>query len=152
MPPAAHAPLVGRARAVTALQDAFERARRGRGGALAIVGEAGIGKSRLVRDVTSGAGAVHEGRCIALGGEPLRHAALVDLLRNAGPTEGTLAGATTEQLLERMLGLVDFGTEELPIILVVEDVHWADRATCEVLMVLALQARGFRKLERWWCR
>jgi len=137
VPPAAHAPLVGRARAVTALQDAFERARRGRGGALAIVGEAGIGKSRLVRDVTSGAGAVHEGRCIALGGEPLRHAALVDLLRNAGPTEGTLAGATTEQLLERMLGLVDVGTEELPIILVVEDVHWADRATCEVLMVLA---------------
>ena len=113
---------------------------RGRGGALAIVGEAGIGKSRLVRDVTSGAGAVHEGRCIALGGEPLRHAALVDMLRNAGPPEGTLAGATTEQLLERMLGLADVGTEELPIILVVEDVHWADRATCEVLMVLARHA------------
>ena len=137
MLPAAHAPLVGRARAVATLQEALERARRGRGGALAIVGEAGIGKSRLVRDVTAGAGTVHEGRCIALGGEPLRHAALVDLLRSAGPAEGTLAGATTEQLLERMLGLVELGTEEAPIVLVVEDVHWADRATCEVLMVLA---------------
>ncbi len=134
------APLVGRDRAAATLHDVLEQAGRGRGGAAIVVGEAGIGKSRLVRHVTADVGTVYEGRCIALGGEPLRHAALVDVLRSAGPRDAALAGATTEQLLEQLLGVVDRHGDAVqpePLVLVVEDVHWADRATCEVLMVLA---------------
>ena len=140
MLPAAHAPLVGRARAVATLHDGLEQAGRGRGGAAVVVGEAGIGKSRLVRHVTADAGTVYEGRCIALGGEPLRHAALVDVLRSAGPAEGTLGRARPRSSCSNSCSASSTATatEAAPDrSLVVEDVHWADRATCEVLMVLA---------------
>jgi DNA-binding CsgD family transcriptional regulator/tetratricopeptide (TPR) repeat protein len=148
-PLSAHSPLVGRAAALAKLAALLDDARHGRGSAVAVVGEAGIGKSRLVREARArtGAGAtVLEGRCVALGGEPLRHAALLDLLRGAAQTRGAvaanLAGAATEALLERLLELVDAAPAGAPLILVIEDVQWADRATCEVVMVLARRVTG----------
>ena len=76
------------------------------------------------------------GGCVALGDEPLRHAALIELLRAASQQrEGeeaaaTVAGLATEQLLERLLTLVDDIDTSAPAILVVEDLHWADQGTC----------------------
>ena len=61
-------PLVGRERELELLLDAFERAKEGQGQAISIVGEAGVGKSRLLyefkdtvakRDIT-----FLEGRCL----------------------------------------------------------------------------------------
>jgi DNA-binding CsgD family transcriptional regulator/tetratricopeptide (TPR) repeat protein len=131
---------VGREKATEAVTDLLRRAQGGSGGTVAVTGEAGIGKSRLVAELVrdaAGRGARSiEGRCVALGGEPLRHAALAEILRSAGPSGGT-AGATTEVVLERLLELLDEATPSSPIVLVVEDLHWADRATCEALMVVA---------------
>jgi DNA-binding CsgD family transcriptional regulator/tetratricopeptide (TPR) repeat protein len=131
---------VGRERATEVIGDLLRRAQGGAGGTVVVTGEAGIGKSRLVADVlrdAAGRGArALEGRCVALGGEPLRHAALAEILRSGGTSSGT-AGATTEVLLERLLELLDEATPSSPIVLVVEDLHWADRATCEALMVVA---------------
>lgn len=109
-----------------------------------VTAEAGLGKTRLVRELRAEAEArqtrVLEGRCVAVGGEPLRHAALLELARSAaasGDDGGSSAGATTEELLERVLGIVERASAATPLLVVIEDVHWADRATCEVLMVLA---------------
>lgn len=52
----ANARIVGRADAQARLARAWEEARAGRGGAIALVGDAGIGKSRLARDVLDRAG------------------------------------------------------------------------------------------------
>ena len=136
--------LVGRARELGALRDRLDRATAGRGGAVLVTGEAGVGKSRLAREVAADAAdrgfRVLEGRSIAVGARPLRRAALVDLLRESGT--GSTAGESTEALLEHVLALVDRATPAEPRLLVVEDVHWADRATCEVLMVLARHVAG----------
>jgi DNA-binding CsgD family transcriptional regulator/tetratricopeptide (TPR) repeat protein len=141
------APLVGRDRQAQVLRDLVASARDGRGGSVIVSGEAGIGKSRLVADVTRHAAAhgvtVLEGRCVALGDDPMRHAALVELLRDSRRSDGPaaqradLADVTTERLLEQLLVVVDQGRPGSPVLIVVEDLHWADRATCEVLMVLA---------------
>ncbi|HEV7759463.1 MAG TPA: BREX system ATP-binding domain-containing protein, partial [Acidimicrobiales bacterium] len=144
--------LVGRAREIAALRDRLDRAAAGRGAAVLVTGEAGIGKSRLAREMSAQATdrgwRVVEGRCVAVGSEPLRRAALLDMLRSpaAGPGgangAGGLAAASTEELLERVLTLVDAASPAQPLLLLVEDLHWADRATCEVVMVLARHVAG----------
>lgn len=134
--------LVGRARELAALQDRLDRAAGGRGSAVLVTGEAGIGKSRLARELAAAAvdrgWEVVEGRCVAVGAESLRRAALLEILRSAAPAS-TWAAASTEELLEQILALVDGASTATPRLVVVEDLHWADRATCEVLMVLARQ-------------
>ncbi len=64
-------PLVGRARELEALQDAFERAREGSGQVVFLVGEAGLGKSRLLHEFRRRlAAAPHlwiEGHCASYG-------------------------------------------------------------------------------------
>src|SRR5688500_819435 len=136
--------LVGRARELDTLRDRLDRTAAGRGGAVLLTGEAGVGKSRLAHEVLADAAQrgwrTVEGRCVAVGSRPLRRAALLDLLRSAG-TPG-LAGSSNEVLLEHVLGLVARAGPATPVLLVVEDVHWADRATCEVLMVLARHVAG----------
>jgi predicted ATPase/DNA-binding CsgD family transcriptional regulator len=141
LPPAVGGPsLIGRARELGALRDRLDRAANGRGSAVLVTGEAGIGKSRLTRELAADARdrgwAIAEGRCVAVGGEPMRRAALLDLLRTPGSPQ-TTSGASTEELLERVLALVDTASSPTPLLVIVEDLHWADRATCEVLMVLA---------------
>jgi class 3 adenylate cyclase/tetratricopeptide (TPR) repeat protein len=62
-------PLVGRERELELLLDTFERARTGRGQAISIVAEAGVGKSRLLYEfrkaVTSENVVFLEGRCLS---------------------------------------------------------------------------------------
>ena len=65
------APLVGRKRELAALRRAYEEAREGRRPRLiAVVGEPGIGKTRLVRELVAGVGdeaTVLVGRCVSYG-------------------------------------------------------------------------------------
>jgi DNA-binding CsgD family transcriptional regulator/tetratricopeptide (TPR) repeat protein len=130
--------LVGRDAALRTLRDRWERACDGHGGAVLVTGEAGVGKSRLVLELMHHASATATtltGHCVAVGGEPLRHAALVDVVRASGADVGPAATASTGALLELVRTAMDDAPG--PLLLVVEDLHWADRATCEVLMVLA---------------
>ena len=82
--------LVGREREVAALWDCFEKARAGQGQMVFIVGEPGIGKSRLVyelrRRVGDQAGWL-EGRCVSFGRSIPFHP-VIDLLRRRLGIEG----------------------------------------------------------------
>jgi tetratricopeptide (TPR) repeat protein len=78
-------PFVGRERELELLLDGFERARAGRGQAFSIMGEAGVGKSRLLyefrkaianEDVT-----FLEGRCLSYGSSVAYHP-IIDLLKS----------------------------------------------------------------------
>ncbi|HEV3310727.1 MAG TPA: AAA family ATPase, partial [Chloroflexota bacterium] len=71
MPPA---PFVGRVREMAALQDLWERAQAGEGQLVSIVGEPGVGKSRLVAEFVSRASEdvtarLAQGRCLSYGQE-----------------------------------------------------------------------------------
>ena len=76
-------PFVGRERELGALVDAFERARAGQGQVAFLVGEAGIGKSRLLLELrrrVADDAAWQEGHCLSFGKTMTFHP-LVDLLR-----------------------------------------------------------------------
>src|SRR4029079_14913729 len=49
---------------------------------------------------------------------------------------------STEEMLERLLGLLDAVEVAASLLLVVEDVHWGDRSTCEILTVLTRHVAG----------
>ena len=77
-------PFVGRQRELELLLDGFERSREGRGQAISIVSEAGIGKSRLLYEfrkaVTNEDVTFLEGRCLSYSRNVAYHP-IVDILK-----------------------------------------------------------------------
>jgi len=78
-------PLVGRERELELLLDAFERAKEGQGQAISIVGEAGVGKSRLLyefkNEVAKGDITFLEGRCLPYSRGVAYHP-IIDILKS----------------------------------------------------------------------
>jgi DNA-binding CsgD family transcriptional regulator len=161
--------LVGRSGQLSALEAALAGAVLGHASAVLIGGEAGVGKTRLVRDFADrsrGTGArVLTGGCLELGAESLPFtpftAVLRELVREVGaagvasllpggsspelarllPEFGTLAGPdeggeARARLFEQMLLLVERLAEAGPVVLVIEDMHWADQSTRDLLAFL----------------
>jgi len=121
------------------LSTAVERAGTGRGSAVLVPGEAGIGKTSLVHaflSATAGRARVLAGACEdlltprALG--PLRDAA-----RSAadGPLAAALSPRADPDLVFAAVS-EELASPPSPAILVIEDAHWADGATLDVLRYL----------------
>jgi DNA-binding CsgD family transcriptional regulator/tetratricopeptide (TPR) repeat protein len=131
-----------------ALEGLLARAAAGAGGVALVSGEAGIGKTTLVRAfaVRAAEGArVLTGACDdLLAPRPL--GALRDMaLGIDGPLRRALAaGGDRDAVLTAVLEEVASPLE--PTVVVVEDVHWADEATHDVLRVLGRRAAGLPTL------
>jgi len=153
--------LVGRevefALAAAAVRDLSE----GRASALVIEGEAGIGKTRLVESVVDEAGsrgvAVYVGqahpfertRPFGVVAEALslsrrspdpRRAAIGELLGGGGsgaPVQA--AGDVQYRILEEIVDLVERTCSDSPMLLVAEDVHWADSASLRTILSVVRQ-------------
>jgi predicted ATPase len=147
--------IVGRADVLAALSELLEDARGGRPRAIVLVGEAGIGKTRLARETAAqaeGAGMrVLWGDAVPLGVE-LPYGPLAAALRAEGGGLATLlpesdelvTGVGRTRLFERML---DELRRLAPLLLVVEDAHWADASTRDALA----SSRGPCARSRWRC-
>ncbi len=197
------APLVGRDRELTELEAAFDRAvRDGRPHLVTVIGQAGVGKSRLARELAAllerrdVAPALREGRCLPYGsgivywpltevlraecgvadGDPAdvawsklsRH--IADLLGGARDEPGAEPAERKAALIARLLGIgappPDGGAEPLdpqrarenffsavrsvieaiarrrPLVLVLEDIHWADSGMLDLVEYLAQWVRA----------
>ena len=152
-----------------------------------IAGEAGIGKSRLLRELAADAGDQGgrsvTGACMQLGAMPLAFlpvaeivrrlsrsndaavnsaldparrelAALVpglegtdDAIAGRGPDAVDLSGpAARSRLFEAALGLVQRLTDDRPLLIGVEDVHWSDAATRDLIAFLVQNLEAERLL------
>lgn len=155
--------LVGRVAERAALRSAYDRARTGRSVTVLVSGEAGIGKSRLVAAGVAefpGDPLVLTGGCLELGTDGAPYvpfvAILRDLLRSWGrerveallPLAGSAmagllpdlpapAALSRTRLLEEMRTLVARAAASGPVVLVVEDLHWADPSSRELFAYLA---------------
>jgi DNA-binding CsgD family transcriptional regulator/tetratricopeptide (TPR) repeat protein len=187
---------IGRRDELATLAGLLDQA-RSLGPAVALIGgEAGVGKTRLTRELAELAAdqgcCVLTGQCVELGGEGLPLAPLVDALRTlartippdvlagvlgpaapalsrllpelarvietarAGPAgraplapPGALAPLAGEdmskaQLLEHVLGTLDRLSGVRPVLFTVEDLHWADRSTLDLVAFLVRSARQSR--------
>jgi predicted ATPase len=116
------------------LVGAVAAAGEGRGSTALIAGEAGIGKTSLVRALAERVGA--DARVLLAACDDLVASRTLGPLHDAAAgTDGPLAAALADDgpvdrvfaaLLEELAG-------KRPTVLVVEDVHWADDATLDVL-------------------
>ncbi|MBB4749324.1 helix-turn-helix transcriptional regulator [Actinoplanes lobatus] len=161
--------LVGRDADLATLHDAFRRAGGGEAPALLIGGEAGVGKTRLVEEFVRGLDArVLVGQCLELGEEGLPFAPFAAALRELARHEGgavfagreaefarllpelgsppELGGSHRGHLFELVGALFARLGEQRPVVLVVEDLHWADRSTRDLIGFLVRSARVPRLL------
>jgi DNA-binding CsgD family transcriptional regulator/tetratricopeptide (TPR) repeat protein len=122
---------------MTSLARRLADAAGGDGSLVLVMGEAGVGKSALVRGFCTGPGLdarVFRGAC-----EPLRTprplGPLLDIARAAG---GEVARAVAAERPRHTIfaALLDLLASARPSIVVMEDVHWADEATCDLLLYL----------------
>src|ERR1700761_2109918 len=130
--------LLEREEQLTALQRYLRHARAGRGCLVLVAGEAGIGKTSLVNhfcqsDAAAGS-IVLWGACDGLR-PPRPLSPLIDVARSTG---GFLQAAIDGG--EKPVGCFDALRRELERrrrpVLVIEDLHWADEATLDVLTML----------------
>jgi class 3 adenylate cyclase/tetratricopeptide (TPR) repeat protein len=175
-------PLVGRDHELRQLEAAWATARRGSGRVVAVVGEAGLGKTRLLhefrRTVDLSAATVSEGSCVDHGdptpylpfrellkglfhlhdaeseseavrrvGEEVRRlglslsdeSAILNVL--SYPVEDRAFRALTanflnERTVRALRSVIKETARRQPLVLVIEDLHWIDEATGEVVISL----------------
>jgi DNA-binding CsgD family transcriptional regulator len=175
------APLVGRADELARLMAHVDRAAEGRSSAVLLAGDAGVGKTRLLDELSGRATArgvrVLTGHCVDLGDVGLPYLPFVDLLRpvvadpglapalaghpvlgglltgrpgapapgqpaddaDRGSAHGTLRPPADDgrlQLFEAVASLLSELADGSPLLLVLEDLHWADRSSRDLLRYL----------------
>ena len=176
-------PLVGRDKEVAVLTERLQRLVAGEGGIVAVLGEAGLGKSRLVAEVSRQVAGTHvlwlEGRALSFG-QTLSYWPFLEILRgwisiteedseaesqrklehrvhalfpeaaDVLPYLATLLGLPVPPELEHRVKYLDgeaMGRQvfrsirrvfeslarERPVVLVFEDLHWADQSSIELI-------------------
>ncbi len=160
--------LVGRDGELTRLLGLLDDARAGRPAHALISGDAGVGKTRLVGELTVRAAErgflVLSGRCAELG-DSIPYLPLADALRegSTGPAaaplaealaarpvlsrllpdrpadlaDGEISGLAQQQLFGAVLGLLAELAAAQPVLLILEDLHWADRSTRDLITFLS---------------
>ncbi|MBV9606946.1 MAG: AAA family ATPase [Solirubrobacterales bacterium] len=151
-----------------ALEELVAWAGSGSGGVMLVAGDAGIGKSRLVGELGTHARAtgalVLVGECVELAEGELAFSPIISALRGvmadaaaleglggpvrsalaalwpvAGAVEGVAGGR--EPLFEGVYRVLARLAERRPVLLIVEDVHWIDQSSRDLLAFLVRNAR-----------
>src|SRR6266540_4106173 len=138
--------LVGRVAEAAQLWAAFERAVAGSPATVVVAGEAGVGKTRLVSELL----APEELERVLAGARPELARLVPELgapvasVSSRGGSVGAEATGVLEpgRLFELLLGVLHRLAERGAVLLVVEDLHWADRSTRNLLGFLVRNLRG----------
>lgn len=149
--------LIARTAELARLRELWNRSRSGSATGVLLPGEAGVGKSRLVAEfadgVASGGGLVLTGQCVGLGEAAPPYLPVVEVLEEvreiapdlvaANPAFDTLVSrapgerdTTQLQFFDAFLALLDSLSQRRPVLLVIEDLHWADASTRDLLTFL----------------
>ncbi|WP_030434608.1 ATP-binding protein [Actinoplanes subtropicus] len=163
---------IGRTDQLALLGRRLEQVRGGQACTVLIGGEAGIGKSRLVSTfagVARAAGAhVLAGACEEYFGDPMPYGPLLEVLEAFGREYGTArARELGGPAYERLTAFFDLGGDPIgspqqvilavrkmldaigadaPTVLILEDLHWADPSTLDIVRHLGQAGPGDRRL------
>ncbi|MEP7020338.1 MAG: AAA family ATPase [Pseudonocardiales bacterium] len=161
--PRSMTPLIGRATELATLLAAVQQASDGASSVVVLDGDAGVGKTRLLSELVNAAterGVLSFiGHCVDLGDAPPPYLpfteafgrfaadhpaqaeeqlaafpAIERLLPRRGPAgRGTEDRVDRGELFQSVLGALALPAKNQPVLLVVEDIHWADQATRDLL-------------------
>jgi DNA-binding CsgD family transcriptional regulator len=154
---------VGRVEELGVLEVAMVRAASSEPAVVLLGGEAGVGKTRLVAELVArcagDATRVLWGGCVPVADGALPYAPIVEVVRAllaelgvepvrrlVGPSWPELARLLPALGEPHATGLVGRLGELTPLVLIVEDLHWADRSTRDLLAFLARNLRRERVL------
>jgi len=159
---------VGRDAEIAALRESLKRVRTDEPVMVLVGGEAGVGKTRLLEEFARLAGGARflTGQCLELGEEGLPYAPFAGIVRELVRAEGVAVldgheaefarllpelGAVSHEadrgvLFDRVSGLLARLAAEQPLVVVLEDLHWADRSTRDLIDFLVRAARTARVL------
>jgi DNA-binding CsgD family transcriptional regulator len=157
------ATLVGRDAELARFRALLNDAANGRSVAALVGGDAGVGKSRLVAEVMSIAAyqgfTVLCGQCAEIG-DSVPYLPFADAIRSPSPeleaavkarpvlarllpdggggqqADADWSGLTRQQMFGAVLGLLGELSERAPVLLVLEDLHWADASTRDLVTFL----------------
>jgi DNA-binding CsgD family transcriptional regulator/tetratricopeptide (TPR) repeat protein len=134
---------VGRARELGELGRALAGTQAANGATVLVAGEAGIGKTRLASELAGRARdagfEVLLGRSIDLVGTELPYQPFLEALRPLGEpwrADGQTPGSQL-RVFEDTLALLTDRAAFTPVLVVLEDLHWADTSTLDLLVFLA---------------
>jgi class 3 adenylate cyclase/DNA-binding CsgD family transcriptional regulator len=143
-------PIVGRAAELRIMSAAYARVMAGQSQVVLITGEAGLGKTRLVEELTGRSAAdgarVRVGESAPMAGAALPYGPFVAALGQdaewllADGSDGDMLAAR-HRLFVRMLELLASLASRSPLVVVLEDLHWADESSRELLTFLAVRLR-----------
>lgn len=152
-------PIIGRESELAFLSRVLERARGGQAHAVLISGDAGVGKTRVLEEAAGRATAagmtVLTGHCVDLGDVGLPYLPFTEVL-GALAADSRFAGlVSSHPAVERLLGAGSPGdsggrlrlfesvaalfadlSDLAPLLLVLEDLHWADQSSRDLLRFL----------------
>jgi DNA-binding SARP family transcriptional activator len=174
--PEEETPLFGREAELDRLRQMLDAAIRGHGQIATVLGEAGIGKTRLASALAAEAvshgcrvliGRSHESDSILPFGpwvdafragelsadeaildalHPARRAELTRLLPEAGRAGLPPAGDSALPLFESVAAFIESVAGPQPLLLVLEDLHWADEMTLRLLAFVSRRIPGWTAL------
>ena len=160
------APFVGRAAELRRLGDVLAGARAGAAAAALVSGDAGVGKTRLMRELSRSAAQagvlVAFGHCVDIGAGGLPYLPFAEAIGSLNETAGVIVAQVAEErpMLRRLSGagpgaigaegglerlplfdsvatvLSTVSRDQAPVLLVLEDLHWADASTRDLLRFL----------------
>src|SRR5215469_15683407 len=163
--------LVGRSAELRRMRELLGDAEAGQPVVLLVSGDAGVGKTRLLTELAAEAAqrgfTILSGRCAELA-ETVPYLPLADALRSASSSgladalatrpvltrllpdreitrqPGDLPGLAQQQLFGAVVGMLTELAETQPVLLMLEDLHWADRSTRDLVTFLSRVLRHER--------
>jgi DNA-binding CsgD family transcriptional regulator/tetratricopeptide (TPR) repeat protein len=153
---------LGRDAELAVMREVYERVRSGNSATVVLVGDAGVGKTRLMQEFCAGIDArLLRGGCVDLGGGALPYGPIIEALRGLEPADPAAARGSARSsssdldrlflpassgtpahdddrgaLFRAVLGLLEDRATMEPVALVIEDLHWADRSSLDLLSYL----------------
>jgi DNA-binding CsgD family transcriptional regulator/tetratricopeptide (TPR) repeat protein len=142
-------PFIGRREELAYLRERRLEAGSSHGGLVLIAGDAGVGKSRLIAEFCGSLAysrwRMGHGPCLEDARRP--YGPILDVLARFDPAGSELAPAATkaeqfDAILDRLVSIA----ARTALLVVIEDLHWADAATLDLLAYLGTKVHRLRVL------
>lgn len=142
-------PFVGRRTELAYLHERRLEAGASRGSVVFVAGDAGVGKSRLISEfchsLTYSRWRITSGPCREFGGSP--YGPILGALANLEPSAPQPPPAESkQQYFKAIVDRFDEIASRKALVVVIEDLHWADAATLDLLEYLGSRVRRMRIL------